>query len=42
MTSRRPDRSEAKDYYFKYIDRIQEGDICAALAYLLPHEENTP
>lgn len=32
MTSRRPDRSEAKDYYFKYIDRIQEGDICAALA----------
>lgn len=32
MTSRRPQRSEANDYYFKYIDRIQDDDICAALA----------
>jgi hypothetical protein len=27
----RPDRSEAKDYFFKYIDRIPDGDICAGL-----------
>jgi hypothetical protein len=31
MPDRRPDRHEAKDYYFKYIDRIQDGDICAAM-----------
>lgn len=29
--NRRPERSEAKDYYWKYIDRVQEGDICGAL-----------
>ena len=27
----RPQRSEAKDYFWKYIDRIPDGDICAAL-----------
>ncbi len=32
MVNRRPDSSEAKEYYFKYIDRIQDGDICAVLA----------
>lgn len=31
---RRPERSEAKDYYWKYIDRVQDGDICAALERL--------
>ena len=29
--TRRPERSEAKDYYWKYIDRIEDADICAAL-----------
>lgn len=29
--NRRPERSEAKDYYWKYIDRVQDPDICAAL-----------
>jgi hypothetical protein len=29
--NRRPERSEAKDYYWKYIDRVEDGDICAAL-----------
>lgn len=29
--NRRPDRNEAKDYYWKYIDRIEDGDICAVL-----------
>jgi hypothetical protein len=29
--NRRPERSEAKDYYWKYIDRVQDGDICSAL-----------
>ena len=29
--NRRPDRHEADAYYFKYIDRIQDGDIVAAL-----------
>jgi DinB family protein len=27
----RPDRNEAGEYYFTYIDRIQEEDICAVL-----------
>ena len=31
---RRPERSEAKDYCWKYIDRVQDGDICAALERL--------
>jgi len=32
--NRRPERSEAKDYYWKYIDRVQDGDICGALERL--------
>lgn len=28
----RPDRQEAADYYFRYIDLVPEGDICAVLA----------
>jgi hypothetical protein len=31
MHNGRPDRSEAGDYYFGYIDRIQGDDICAVL-----------
>jgi len=31
MHNGRPDRSEAGEYYFTYIDRIQEDDICAVL-----------
>ena len=31
MNNGRPDRSEAGEYYFSYIDRIQEDDICAVL-----------
>ena len=31
MTHRRADHSEAKDYYWKYMDRIQDDDILAAL-----------
>ena len=27
----RPDRSEAADYYFTYIDKVPAGDICAIL-----------
>ena len=27
----RPDRTEAADYYFKYIDLVPPGDICATL-----------
>ena len=26
-----PDRSEAAEYYFKYIDRVPPGDICVIL-----------
>ena len=26
-----PDRSEAPDYYFKYIDQVRPGDICEIL-----------
>jgi hypothetical protein len=26
-----PDRTEAADYYFTYIDQVPEGDICATL-----------
>lgn len=29
--NRRPERSEVKDYYWKYIERVQDGDICEAL-----------
>ncbi|MGH8639191.1 MAG: DinB family protein [Burkholderiales bacterium] len=28
----RPDRSEAAEYYFGYIDQVPPGDICAAMA----------
>lgn len=28
---RRPDRTEAADYYFTYIDQVPDGDICAIL-----------
>ena len=31
MTNRRADHSEAKDYYWKYMDRIQDDDIVSAL-----------
>jgi hypothetical protein len=27
----RPDRTEAAGYYFTYIDRVGEGDICRIL-----------
>lgn len=27
----RPDRTEAAEYYFTYIDRVPEGDICETL-----------
>lgn len=27
----RPDRTEAAEYYFKYIDLVPDGDICATL-----------
>src|SRR5262245_20085416 len=30
MTTR-PDRTEAADYYFTYIDQVPEGDICEIL-----------
>jgi hypothetical protein len=29
--TRRPDRTEAADYYFTYIDRVPSGDICGML-----------
>ena len=32
----RPQRTEAADYYFKYIDLVPEGDICALLDAQLP------
>jgi len=31
-----PDRSEAAEYYFKYIDQVPAGDICAVLRAQLP------
>jgi hypothetical protein len=31
MTKGRPDHSEAKEYYWRYMDRIQDDDIVAAL-----------
>ena len=31
MSNRIPDHSEAAEYYWKYLDRIQDTDICAAL-----------
>ena len=31
MHNGRPDRSEAGEYYFTYIDRIEDDDICAVL-----------
>jgi len=31
MHTGRPDHSEAGEYYFTYIDRIQDDDICAVL-----------
>ena len=27
-----PDRTEASEYYFKYIDRVSGADICEVLA----------
>jgi hypothetical protein len=32
----RPDRSEAADYYFRYIDLVPDGDICSTLEAQLP------
>jgi hypothetical protein len=32
MTIRRPDRSEAADYYFIYIDKVSTDNICAYLS----------
>ena len=32
MTTTAPDRSEAAEYYFTYIDRVGAGDICDVLA----------
>jgi hypothetical protein len=32
MTAGRPDRSEAADYYFMYIDKVRTDDICAYLS----------
>jgi DinB superfamily len=31
-----PDRTEAAEYYFTYIDQVPEGDICAVLRAQLP------
>ena len=31
MSNRVPDHSEAAEYYWKYLDRIQDTDICGAL-----------
>jgi hypothetical protein len=36
MISTRPDRDEASDYYFKYIDLVPDGDIGDVLAAQLP------
>jgi hypothetical protein len=30
--SERPDRSEAAEYYFTYIDKVPDGEVCATLA----------
>ena len=30
--AKRPDRDEAADYYFRYIDLVPDGDICELLA----------
>lgn len=32
----RPDRTEAAEYYFTYIDQVTGGDICGVLAAQLP------
>ena len=32
MTSARPDRTEAAEYYFHYIDLVADGDIVRTLA----------
>ena len=31
MPSQRPERSEASEYYFIYIDQVRSGDICTTL-----------
>jgi hypothetical protein len=31
MPRRRPERSEANEYYFRYIDQVQGTDVCAVL-----------
>jgi hypothetical protein len=32
----RPDRTEAAEYYFTYIDQVSGGDICGILRSQLP------
>jgi hypothetical protein len=32
----RPNRSEADEYYFRYIDQVPDGDICELLEVQLP------
>lgn len=34
--TRTPDRAEAAEYYFTYIDKVPEGDVCATLEKQLP------
>jgi uncharacterized damage-inducible protein DinB len=36
MTTTKPDRTEAAEYYFTYIDQVGEGDIGGVLADQLP------
>jgi hypothetical protein len=36
MRATPPDRSEAADYYFTYIDQVPAGDICETLESQLP------
>ena len=36
ITTTVPDRTEAADYYFTYIDRVPDGDICTLLDAQLP------
>jgi DinB superfamily len=33
----RPDRNEAAEYYFTYIDQVPAGEICGVLREQLPH-----
>lgn len=36
VSASRPDRTEAADYYFTYIDQVPAGDICDVLRGQLP------